>query len=105
MYGQRDGRTNKRLFAIGSVFFLFSIDLNCHTTSFVVAVEIMLEWVGSLQCSWRNGYYCLLEGVRYNADKSKVGNYYSTPIWKFRMKCHLCDNYIEFQTDPKVSKQ
>jgi coiled-coil domain-containing protein 130 len=40
-------------------------------------------------------------GVRYNADKSKVGNYYSTPIWKFRMKCHLCDNYIEFQTDPK----
>nr|KAG5710256.1 hypothetical protein BaRGS_008972 [Batillaria attramentaria] len=28
-------------------------------------------------------------GVRYNAEKSKVGNYYTTPIYKFRMKCHL----------------
>ncbi|KAK6989988.1 coiled-coil domain-containing protein 130 [Biomphalaria glabrata] len=40
-------------------------------------------------------------GVRYNAEKTKVGNYYSTPIYKFRMKCHLCDNYFEIQTDPK----
>lgn len=40
-------------------------------------------------------------GVRYNAEKSKVGNYYSTPIYKFRMKCHLCDNHFEIQTDPK----
>ncbi|KAH9523454.1 hypothetical protein Btru_040050 [Bulinus truncatus] len=40
-------------------------------------------------------------GVRYNAEKSKVGHYYSTPIFKFRMKCHLCDNYFEIQTDPK----
>ncbi|KAJ8306449.1 hypothetical protein KUTeg_016994, partial [Tegillarca granosa] len=40
-------------------------------------------------------------GVRYNAEKKKVGNYYTTPIWKFRMKCHLCDNYFEIQTDPK----
>lgn len=41
-------------------------------------------------------------GVRYNAEKKKVGNYYSTPIWQFRMKCHLCDNYFEIQTDPQV---
>ncbi|XP_069127802.1 coiled-coil domain-containing protein 130 homolog isoform X2 [Argopecten irradians] len=40
-------------------------------------------------------------GVRYNAEKSKVGNYYTTPIYKFRMKCHLCDNHFEIQTDPK----
>ncbi|KAG2230153.1 hypothetical protein INT48_004023 [Thamnidium elegans] len=41
--------------------------------------------------------------VRYNAEKKKVGNYHSTPIIQFRMKCHLCDNYIEIQTDPKNS--
>ena len=40
-------------------------------------------------------------GVRYNAEKSKVGKYYSTPIFKFRMRCHLCPNYIEIQTDPQ----
>jgi len=39
--------------------------------------------------------------VRYNAEKKQVGKYFSTKIWNFRMKCHLCDNYIEIQTDPK----
>ncbi|KAF9976590.1 hypothetical protein BGZ73_008261 [Actinomortierella ambigua] len=41
------------------------------------------------------------QGVRYNAEKKKVGNYYSTPILSFRMKCHLCDNWFEIRTDPK----
>ncbi|CAO3564462.1 unnamed protein product [Mortierella alpina] len=41
-------------------------------------------------------------GVRYNAEKKKIGNYYSTAILSFRMKCHLCDNWFEIQTDPKV---
>ncbi|CAL1281462.1 unnamed protein product [Larinioides sclopetarius] len=39
-------------------------------------------------------------GVRYNAEKTKVGMYYTTPIYKFRMKCHLCSNHFEIQTDP-----
>ncbi|RLV62110.1 hypothetical protein DV515_00019663, partial [Chloebia gouldiae] len=39
-------------------------------------------------------------GVRYNAEKKKVGSYYTTPVYRFRMKCHLCVNYIELQTDP-----
>eukprot|EP01137_Pigoraptor_chileana_P032872 Opistho-2@22966 len=40
-------------------------------------------------------------GVRYNAEKKKAGMYLTTPIWSFRMKCHLCDNWFEIQTDPK----
>ncbi|PIK45203.1 putative coiled-coil domain-containing protein [Apostichopus japonicus] len=39
-------------------------------------------------------------GVRYNAEKRKMGYYYSTPIYRFRMKCHLCENYFEIETDP-----
>ncbi|KAK2722080.1 hypothetical protein QYM36_002582, partial [Artemia franciscana] len=39
-------------------------------------------------------------GVRYNAEKKKIGMYYSTPVYQFRMKCHLCDNYFEIKTDP-----
>lgn len=42
-------------------------------------------------------------GVRYNAQKKKVGNYYSTPIYGFRCKCHLCSGWFEIRTDPKVS--
>lgn len=39
-------------------------------------------------------------GVRYNAEKKKIGMYYSTPVYQFRMKCHLCDNHFEIKTDP-----
>uniref|UniRef100_A0A915AK47 Coiled-coil domain-containing protein 130 n=1 Tax=Parascaris univalens TaxID=6257 RepID=A0A915AK47_PARUN len=40
-------------------------------------------------------------GVRYNAEKKKIGMYYTTPLYEFRMKCHLCDNYFVIRTDPE----
>ncbi|KAA3679732.1 coiled-coil domain-containing protein 130, partial [Paragonimus westermani] len=40
-------------------------------------------------------------GVRYNAQKTKVGMYHSTPIYKFTMPCHLCAGVIVMQTDPQ----
>ncbi|MBW0475822.1 hypothetical protein O181_015537 [Austropuccinia psidii MF-1] len=43
-------------------------------------------------------------GVRYNAEKKKVGMYYSTPIYSFRCKCHLCGNWFEIRTDPKNTR-
>lgn len=44
-------------------------------------------------------------GVRYNAEKKKIGMYYTTPLYEFRMKCHLCDNYYVIRTDPKVGRE
>ncbi|KAH7912031.1 DUF572-domain-containing protein [Hygrophoropsis aurantiaca] len=43
-------------------------------------------------------------GVRYNAEKKKIGAYYSTPIYSFRCKCHLCDGWFEIETDPKNTR-
>ncbi|KAH9943710.1 CWC16 protein [Amylocystis lapponica] len=43
-------------------------------------------------------------GVRYNAEKKKIGNYFSTPIFSFRCKCHLCDGWFEIQTDPQNTR-
>ncbi|KAJ6544833.1 DUF572-domain-containing protein [Mycena vulgaris] len=43
-------------------------------------------------------------GVRYNAEKKKIGAYYSTPIFSFRCKCHLCDGWFEIHTDPKNTR-
>ncbi|CAL8101172.1 unnamed protein product [Calicophoron daubneyi] len=40
-------------------------------------------------------------GVRYNAEKTKVGMYHSTPIYRFSMPCHLCAGRIVMQTDPQ----
>ena len=54
-------------------------------------------WCGS--CSKHIG-----QGVRFNAEKKRIGNYYSTPIWSFRMKCHLCSAWFEIKTDPENTR-
>ncbi|OJJ30343.1 hypothetical protein ASPWEDRAFT_32533 [Aspergillus wentii DTO 134E9] len=41
------------------------------------------------------------QGVRFNAEKKKVGSYYSTPIYSFRMRHPQCGGWIEIRTDPK----
>ncbi|KAL4797679.1 CWC16 protein [Aspergillus venezuelensis] len=41
------------------------------------------------------------QGVRFNAEKKKVGHYYSTPIYSFRIKHTVCGGWIEIRTDPK----
>ena len=43
------------------------------------------------------------QGVRFNAEKKKVGNYFSTPIYSFRMKHNVCGGAIEIRTDPKTT--
>ena len=43
-------------------------------------------------------------GVRFNAEKKQAGNYFSTKIWQFTMKCHLCNNKIVVTTDPKTTQ-
>ncbi|RMZ68679.1 DUF455 domain [Pyrenophora seminiperda CCB06] len=44
------------------------------------------------------------QGVRFNAEKKKVGNYHSTPIWSFRMKHSACGGWWEIRTDPQKSE-
>ncbi|KAK3401579.1 CWC16 protein [Sordaria brevicollis] len=44
------------------------------------------------------------QGVRFNAAKKKVGNYYSTPIWSFTIKHAACGGEIEIRTDPKNTR-
>lgn len=41
------------------------------------------------------------KGVRYNAEKKRIGNYLSTPIFQFRMKCANCKGWMEIHTDPQ----
>ncbi|OAL52622.1 DUF572-domain-containing protein [Pyrenochaeta sp. DS3sAY3a] len=41
------------------------------------------------------------QGVRFNAEKKKIGKYYSTPIWSFRMKHSACGGWWEIHTDPQ----
>lgn len=51
---------------------------------------------------WCGGCNHLIgKGVRFNAEKKKVGTYHSTTIWSFRMKSPCCQHDIEIHTDPK----
>ncbi|CAI9276111.1 unnamed protein product [Lactuca saligna] len=51
---------------------------------------------------WCGGCNSMIaKGVRFNAEKKQVGNYYSTKIWSFTMKAPCCKHVIVIQTDPK----
>lgn len=43
------------------------------------------------------------QGVRFNAEKKKIGNYFTSPIFSFRMKHTACGGWIEIKTDPKTT--
>ncbi|KAF5751954.1 hypothetical protein HS088_TW02G00973 [Tripterygium wilfordii] len=54
---------------------------------------------------WCGGCNSMIaKGVRFNAEKKQVGNYYSTKIWSFSMKSACCKHEIVIQTDPKNCK-
>lgn len=59
---------------------------------------IRFEMPYNIWCDGCNNHIGM--GVRYNAEKKKIGMYYSTPVYQFRMKCHLCNNHFEIKTDP-----
>ena len=44
------------------------------------------------------------KGTRFNADKQRVGQYLSTPIFSFSFTCHLCSGKIRIDTDPKAGE-
>ncbi|CAK7207004.1 Protein saf4 [Sporothrix eucalyptigena] len=43
------------------------------------------------------------QGVRFNAEKHRTGNYYSTPIWTFRMRHPACGTWLAIRTDPATT--
>lgn len=43
----------------------------------------------------------IAQGSRFNAEKKQDGNYFSTKIWKFTMKCESCKQTLVIKTDPK----
>lgn len=41
------------------------------------------------------------QGVRFNAEKKKIGTYYSSPVYSFRLRHPACGGVLEIHTDPK----
>lgn len=70
-----------------------------HTTG---ALIVRFEMPFAVWCTTCKPHPIIIgQGVRFNAEKKKVGNYYSTPIYSFRMKHTVCGGTIEIKTDPQ----
>ena len=61
--------------------------------------EIRFEMPWNLWCTSCDSH--IGRGVRFNAKKTEIGRYFSTKIWEFAMKCHLCGGRIVICTDPQ----
>ncbi|GAQ03279.1 probable beta-glucosidase F [Aspergillus lentulus] len=65
------------------------------------ALIVRFEMPFAVWCTTCKPHETLIgQGVRFNAEKKKVGNYYSTPVYSFRMKHGACGGWIEIRTDP-----
>ncbi|KAK9651161.1 hypothetical protein V6Z96_004343 [Aspergillus fumigatus] len=65
------------------------------------ALIVRFEMPFAVWCTTCKPHETLIgQGVRFNAEKRKVGNYYSTPVYSFRMKHGACGGWIEIRTDP-----
>lgn len=62
-------------------------------------LTVRFEMPFNIVCNHCQGH--IAQGVRFNAEKTKVGNYHSTPIWAFKMKHTTCSSVIVVQTDPQ----
>ena len=62
----------------------------------ILVVRFEMPW--AVYCVGCHG--AIDKGVRFNADKQRVGNYFSTPLFSFTMRCPLCSNVIRLDTDP-----
>ncbi|KAF2837570.1 DUF572-domain-containing protein [Patellaria atrata CBS 101060] len=54
-------------------------------------------------CESRSGKPTIIgQGVRFNAEKQKVGMYHTTPVFSFKMKHGACGGVIEIRAEPKL---
>lgn len=65
------------------------------------ALVVRFECPFAIWCTNCQPEQIIGQGVRFNAEKKKVGSYFSSPIWSFKFKHTVCGGFIEVRTDPK----
>jgi coiled-coil domain-containing protein 130 len=62
---------------------------------------VRFEMPFAVWCHTCSPHAIIGQGVRFNAEKKKIGYYFSTPIWQFKIKHAACGGILEIKTDPK----
>ena len=63
-------------------------------------LKVRFELPFAVWCTTCSPEALIGQGVRFNAEKKKVGMYHSTPVWAFRIQHGACGGWIEIRTDP-----
>ncbi|CEL91955.1 unnamed protein product [Vitrella brassicaformis CCMP3155] len=91
-YGPQHGSLNKYRGSHGA---LGDRAKRLHEGILIIRFELPFKCI----CTKCGSY--IAKGVRFNAEKKCIGNYYTTKIWEFRMTCYYCDNTFAIKTDPE----
>ncbi|KAK8157739.1 CWC16 protein [Phyllosticta citrichinensis] len=67
-------------------------------------LTVRFEMPFAIWCTTCDPENIIGQGVRFNAEKQRVGKYHSTPIWEFRMRHGACGGTIAIRTDPQNSE-
>lgn len=65
------------------------------------SLTVRFETPFKIICETCNPDFNIDQGVRFNAEKKRIGHYLSTPIFEFRFKHKPCGGTIVIKTDPK----
>jgi len=80
----------------GLVRFEMPFDVWCTGCALATAEEV----AAGTACSSGKEQH-IGRGVRFDALKVRHGKYFSTVVWEFQMKCHMCYHPIVIRTDPQ----
>ncbi|KAM7199437.1 Family of unknown function (DUF572) domain containing protein [Rhypophila sp. PSN 637] len=67
-------------------------------------LTVRFEMPFAIWCSHCPAPTIIGQGVRFNAEKKRVGYYHSSPIFSFRIKHNVCGGEIEIRTDPQNTR-
>lgn len=65
------------------------------------ALTVRFEMPFAVWCGTCSPAVVIGQGVRFNAEKRRVGSYYSSAVYGFRMRHAACGGWIEVRTDPR----
>ena len=67
-------------------------------------ITIRFEMPFDVWCETCQPEFLIKQGIRFNAQKRKVGNYLSTPIFEFSMRHPPCGGTVSIRTDPENTR-
>ena len=67
-------------------------------------ITVRFEMPFDVWCETCKPEFLIKQGIRFNAQKKKVGNYLSSPIFEFSMRHSVCGATISIRTDPENTR-